>query len=191
MSQPPESRRGRPDGHDADEAVLQAAADLLGETGFARLTMDQVAARAGVGERSLSLRWPNKVALVAEALHRLTGVVPTVPDTGNVRDDMLGFLCGLLRMRRLGRRAITSVRGELDSNRDLRLAMRSRLAATFSASVRTIVQRGVDRGELPATTDVDLLATLPLTVLQTWEADHGERPDDTVVKRIVDQFFTP
>ena len=191
MSQPPETRRGRPNDPGADAAVLQAATDLLGETGFALLTMDQVAARAGLAGRSLSLRWPNKVALVAEALHRLTGATPSVPDTGNVRDDMLGFLCGLLRVRRLGSRAITPVRGELDSNRDLRLAMRSRLAATFSGGVRKIVQRGVDRGELPAATDVDLLATLPLTLLQTWEADHGERPDDTVVRRIVDQFFTP
>src|SRR5436190_19214651 len=91
------SRRGRPRDRGVDEAILAAAVDLLAEIGFARLTMEQVAARAGVGKASLYLRWPNKVALVAEAIQHRSAVEPEVPETGSLRDDMLAFLRSLLR----------------------------------------------------------------------------------------------
>jgi hypothetical protein len=57
--------------------------------------------------------------------------------------------------------------------------------------MRTILLRAVARGELPATTDVELLSLVPLTVFQQWRLGHEGDPDDTVVERIVDQFFTP
>ena len=60
--EPGRSRRGRPRDPAVDEAILSAAVDLLGEVGYARLTMEQVAERAGVGKASLYLRWPSKVA---------------------------------------------------------------------------------------------------------------------------------
>ena len=64
---------GQPRDPGVDAAILTAAVDLLAEIGYARLTMEQVAARAGVGKASLYLRWPNKVALVAEAIQYRSG----------------------------------------------------------------------------------------------------------------------
>ena len=81
-------RRGRPRDPAVDEAVLAAAVELLADAGFARLTMEQVAARAGVGKASVYLRWPNKVTLLAEAIQHHTGVVPDVPDTGMGQIDL-------------------------------------------------------------------------------------------------------
>ena len=185
------SRRGRPRDPGVDAAVLAAAMDLLAEAGYARLTMDQVAARAGVGKASLYLRWPNKVALVAEAIQNRTAVVPAVPDSGSLRDDMRVFLRGLLRGKAAGARALAAVTGEIASNPELRDAWRRGLAGSINDSLRSIVQRAVARGELPATTDVELLAALPLTLLQNWRLDHEKSPDDAVVARIVDQFFSP
>ncbi len=165
--------------------------DLLAEAGYARLTMDQVAARARVGKASLYLRWPNKVALIAEAIQRRAAVVPAILDTGSVRDDMLVFLRGLLRGKASGARALAAVTGEIASSPELRDAWRRGVAGTVTASVRSIVERAIARGELPATTDVELLAAVPLTVLQSWRLDHERGPDEAVVVRIVDQFFTP
>jgi AcrR family transcriptional regulator len=88
-----------------DESILSATLLLLGEVGYARLTMEQVAARAGVGMASLYLRGPSKVALVA---------------------------------------------GEAASNPELREAFRRGVAPALLDGVRVIVQRAVDRGELPA-----------------------------------------
>ena len=76
------ARRGRSRDPEVDEAIMTAAMDLLAEVGYARLTMDQVAARARVGKASLYLRWPNKVALVAESLQRHSRLSRTCPTPG-------------------------------------------------------------------------------------------------------------
>lgn len=184
-------RRGRPRDPEVDAAILTAAVDLLGEVGYARLTMEQIALRAGVSKASLYLRWPGKVALVAEAIRHRAGVVPEIPDTGSLPGDMRAFLRALLNAKRSGARAVAAVSGEVDSNPELRDAWRRGLAGTLVASIHTIVDRAVERGELPATTDVDLLSVLPLAVLQQWRLVHDQHPDAAVVDRIVDQLYSP
>jgi AcrR family transcriptional regulator len=188
---PGRARRGRPRDPAVDEAILSAAVDLLAEVGYARLTMDQVAGRAGVGKASLYLRWSSKVGLVAEAIQHRSGAVPAMPNTGNLREDMLLFLRALLRSRSAAAQALSAVSGEVASNPELRQAWHRGLAGALSACVRTIVERAVERGELPATSDVELLSVLPLAVLQHLSLEHERRPDDALVERIVDQFSTP
>ena len=186
-----QSRRGRPRDPEVDAAILAAAVDLLAEAGFARLTMDQVAARAGVGKASLYLRWPNKLALVSEAIQHRSAVVPEVPDTGSLRLDMLTFLRALLRRKSAAERAVAAVTGEIASNPELRKAWRQSVTATLSACMRAIVEHAIERGELPSTSDVELLSMLPLTLLQNWRLEHDHAPNDAVVERIIDQFYTP
>jgi len=174
-----------------DRAILAAAMDLLAEVGYARLTMDQIAARARVGKASVYLRWPNKVALVADAIQHRTAVTPDIPDTGELRGDMLVFLRALLRRKSAAEPAVAAVSGEIASNPELRRAWRQGLTGALWASVRVIVERAVARGELRAGSDVEMLSTLPLTLLQNWRMEHGRGPDDAVVERIVAQFYTP
>jgi AcrR family transcriptional regulator len=185
------ARRGRQRDRGLDEAILSAAVELLGEAGYARLTMEQVARRAGVGKASLYLRWSNKVALVAEAIQHRAAPVPDVPDTGSLCQDMLVFLRALLRSRSAASRAVAAVSGEIASNPELRQAWHRGIAGTLSASVRMIVTRAIDRGELPAATDVGLLSMLPQALVQYWRAEYDQDPDDEAVERIVAQFYTP
>jgi AcrR family transcriptional regulator len=152
--------------------------------------MEQVAERARVGKASLYLRWPHKVALVADAIQQRSGVVPDVPDTGSLGDDMLTFLRALLRAKSAAQRAVAAVTSEISSNPELRTAWRRSVAGTLAACVRVIVDRAVERGELPPTSDVELLAMLPVILLQNWRLEHEQGPDDTVVERIVAQFYT-
>ena len=187
------ARRGRPRDPAVDEAILSAAVDLLGEVGYARLTMDQVAVRAGVGKASLYLRWSSKVALVAEASQHRAGAAPVVPDTGSLRQDMLVFLQALVRSHGAGfARAATAVSGEVAGNPELLEAFRHSVIGTVSDRLHAIVARAVDRGELPATSDIELLAVLPLAVLQHLRLARESRPTAAdIVERIVDQFYTP
>jgi AcrR family transcriptional regulator len=173
-----------------DEAVLTAAVELLAEAGFARLTMEQVAARAGVGKASVYLRWPNKVALVAEAMQHRSGVVPDVPDSGSLPGDMRMFLRALLQTFGTASRAMAAVMGEVGSHPELRAAWRKGVAAALIDCAREIVERAVARGELPATSDTELLSMLPVTLLQNWRLEHDSSPDDAAVERIVRQFYT-
>jgi AcrR family transcriptional regulator len=184
------SRRGRPRDPAVDAAILAAAVDLLAEAGYARLTMDQVAARAGVGKASVYLRWPNKVALVAEAIQHRSAVVPEVPDTGSLSADMLAFLRALLQRKSAARTALAAVSGEIASSPELRQAWRRSLEGTLWACTRVIVERAIERGQLPAASDVELLSMLPLTLLRNWRLEHEQGPDDAVVERIVAQFYT-
>src|SRR5437016_324232 len=146
--EPGRPHRGRPRDPGVDEAILTAAVELLAEAGYARLTMEQVAARAGVGKASVYLRWPNKVALVADAIQHRSAVVPEVPDTGSLREDMLSFLLALLRGKAAGQRALAAVTGEIESNPELRKAWRQSMEGTLLACLRRIVEHAIERGEL-------------------------------------------
>src|SRR5262245_16527517 len=73
------------------EAVLQAAAEQLGEVGFAALRIEDVAARSGVNKTTIYRRWPSKEELVTAVLETLR-LVPDTPDTGTLRGDLLQLL---------------------------------------------------------------------------------------------------
>jgi AcrR family transcriptional regulator len=174
-----------------DAAIRAAVIELLAEAGYARLTMDQVAARARVSKATLYLRWPNKVALVAGALQYRARAVPGVPDTGSLPGDMRAFLSALLRSRGTAERAMSAVSGEIASNPELRKAWRQDLAGMLTGCVREIVTRAAGRGELPKGSDIELLSALPLSLLQTWRQEHDHEPDEGLAERIVQQFYTP
>ncbi|MGH3125428.1 MAG: TetR/AcrR family transcriptional regulator [Streptosporangiaceae bacterium] len=174
-----------------DAAIRAATLELLADVGYARLTMDQVAARAEVSKSSLYLRWPNKVALVADALQHRARAMPEVPDTGSLPGDMRVFLNALLGARGEASRALAAVSGEIATNPELRQAWHRGLAGMLTGCLRQIVDRAVARGELPADSDVELLAGLPLSLLQSWRLEHHGQPDDAVVERIVRQFYSP
>lgn len=183
--------RGRPRDPVVDAAIRAATLGLLAEAGYARLTMDQVAARGQVSKSSLYLRWPNKVALVADALQHRARAVPEVPDTGSLPGDMRAFLDALLAARGDASRALAAVSGEIATNPELRRAWHRGLAGMLTGCLRAIVERAVRRGELPADSDVELLSQLPLSLLQTWRLEHRDQPGGPEVERIVRQFYTP
>jgi AcrR family transcriptional regulator len=186
------ARRGRPRDPGVDESILSSTLLLLGEIGYAGLTMEQVAARARVGKASLYLRWPSKVALVADAVQRLSpDLVPAIPDTGSLPGDMREFLRQLVRPRGAAAAALPAVAGEATNNPEMREAFRRGVTTALIESVRTIVQRSVDRGELPVATDVELLSMLPMALLQQLRLIHEQRPGEEMVGRIVAQFYTP
>jgi hypothetical protein len=106
---------------------------------------------------------------------------------------MRGFLRSVVNAHDAGfARAASAVSGEVMTNPDLREAFRHSLIATVSGQVGTIVARAVERGELPTSTDVELMSWLPMAVLQHVRLAEEPRPDPReVVERIVAQFFTP
>ncbi|RBY85124.1 TetR/AcrR family transcriptional regulator [Blastococcus sp. TF02A-26] len=90
----PGKQRGRPRSPRVHEAILRAAAELVVTGGYERLTMEAIAARAGVGKQTVYRRWPSRSAVVAEAA--LSGhLVPAghaPDDTGDVVADLRDWL---------------------------------------------------------------------------------------------------
>src|ERR1051326_337507 len=101
------------------------------------------------------------------------------------------FLTGLLRSRGEASRALAAVSGEIATNPELRQAWHRGLAGMLTGCLPRIVDNAIARRELPAGSDVELLARLPLSLLQNWRLEHHCEPDEAVVDRIVRQFYTP
>lgn len=186
----PRSGAGRPRDPQVDEAVFAATLELLAEDGYAQLTIERIAARAGVGKASLYRRWPDKVSVVLEAVSR-NPARPSAPDTGSLPGDARDFLLTLVRYRTLHSAAITAISSEALCNARFGEAFRAGMADPVLIGLRTIVERAVTRGELPAGTDVDLVAALPPALMQAQRLLTGRQPDEAFVERIVAQFFSP
>jgi AcrR family transcriptional regulator len=92
MSGPTAQRR--PGGRSARvrAAVHAAATDLLAERGYEQLTVEEVAARAGVHKTTVYRRWPTKADLIVDALHARSDAVIEMRDTGRLHADVLAFL---------------------------------------------------------------------------------------------------
>jgi AcrR family transcriptional regulator len=186
------ARPGRPRDPDVDEAILSTALRMLADGGYARLTMDAVAARAGVGKASLYRRYPTKERLVLAAVrHRFEDGRPAVPDTGSLHRDVLTYMRALIRYRSGRAEGLQALAGEVMVNPELAAEFRRQAAEGMLGAFRTIVQRAVDRGELPPGTDVELLAMVPLALLHHLRLQAGEPIDERQAKRIADQIFAP
>jgi AcrR family transcriptional regulator len=167
------------------EAILTATLDLLAEQGYSRLTIEGVARRAGVAKTSLYRRWSTKESLILDAIGNV-GLAdrPEPPDTGSLHADMLSYLSAWNRFRRSQAWA-----SEILSHAELKHLFRTKLGAGLTSGFRTIIERGVERGELPAHTDVELMATLPMALIHQHFVLTGKPADEALAKRIVDQFF--
>jgi len=82
---------GRPRSAQAHKAIIDATLELLAEEGFQGLSIEEVAARAGVGKTTIYRRWSSKEELVMEAIRQVQIDVP-VMDTGNFRNDLAALL---------------------------------------------------------------------------------------------------
>jgi AcrR family transcriptional regulator len=135
-------------------AVLDATVAELAAHGYGALTVEQVAARAGVHKTTLYRRWGGKEGLVADAVETFAAAEVELPDTGSVDEDLRRWarsILATLTARDSGAvvRALFRGAGESPELHDLR----RRFYRTRSAMVVPIVQRAVERGQLPPGTD--------------------------------------
>jgi AcrR family transcriptional regulator len=134
-------------------AVLEATVAELAAHGYEALTVERVAARAGVHKTTLYRRWGGKQGLVADAVEAFAAGAVELPDTGTVDEDLRRWARSIVAMLTAPDsgavvRALFST-GETPEIRDLR----RRFYRTRSALVVRIVERAVERGELPPGTD--------------------------------------
>ena len=83
------ARTGRPRDADREDAILAATRALVAEIGYERLTIEAVAARARASKATIYRRWPGKAELVAEALRCRPQATRVMPDTGDLREDVV------------------------------------------------------------------------------------------------------
>src|SRR5450432_744304 len=86
--------RGRPRSAEADRAILAATLELLAERGLDAMSIEEVAARAGVGKTTIYRRWPSKGLLALDAFVISFRAEQPLPDTGTLRGDLVAALRG-------------------------------------------------------------------------------------------------
>jgi AcrR family transcriptional regulator len=153
-----ERRRGRPRDPAVGEAILAATRELLVELGYSGLTIEGVAARAGVAKPTIYRRWPVKGALVSEACFGKTKAMP-MPDTGVVAGDLriiVGWGVDEF-MAPEARAALPGLVSELQSDSAVRRLFQQRVLEPEYARVRRVLERARDRGELRTDVDLELL----------------------------------
>ena len=178
-------RRGRPRDESCGPAILAAAIELVGEVGIAALTMDAVAARAGVGKATIYRRWSSKEALMLDAWKSAVQK-PDAPDTGSLRDDLRALFAPHDQklsgesMQRIFPQMIAAAK----VNPEVGEAYRDFIAER-RRPMRTVLERAVERGDLPADTDLDLVHDLLVApILYRWMVSDG-LVDDDVIERLI------
>jgi AcrR family transcriptional regulator len=155
---------GRPRDARHDQSILDATLGILLEQGYRGVTIEGVAARAGVGRPTIYRRWPSKPAVVVAALVQSDRLALPAPDTGSLRNDLIAVQRHQVeRMNSPDARRVTAgLIADLADDPELGDTYVSQFLAPRRATVWEVLQRGVDRGELDA--DVDFAFAYDLLV---------------------------
>ncbi|MEY9846693.1 TetR/AcrR family transcriptional regulator [Streptacidiphilus sp. MAP5-3] len=147
---------------DVTEAIRAAVFEELATTGYARLSIEAVARRAGVGKTAVYRRWRSKLPMVIEVVSDLvtTGVV--LPDTGSLELDLRLLIQVVYRVLRhpLAAQIVPDLLAEAARNPDIAGTLALALRESQRESSAALVERAMNRGELPTGTDPDLALDL-------------------------------
>ncbi len=176
-----------------EEEILEATVVLLLEVGYHRLTMDAVARHARASKATLYRRWESKSALVIDALVRVKGrAVAEAPDTGSLRGDLLAAYCGRDGVANSGTRDVMgAVITAISTDPEFGEMFRERFLAPKLKISRIIYQRAIDRGEIDAEADLELIAPALSGVLLHRSFLLGIEPSDAQVERVLDHLILP
>jgi AcrR family transcriptional regulator len=149
---------GRPRSEESRQSILRSTLNLLKqEGGFPELSIEAIAADAGVGKTTVYRWWPTKAALVADAFSASADAELRFPDTGDVCRDMSLQMRRLIRIFRSDRgKIVAALLAGGQSDPELIEAFRERFLFPRRRQAYRTLQRGIDRGELPNGTDLDL-----------------------------------
>lgn len=148
--------RGRPRSAEADQAIIRATLKLLGEQGYARMSIEAVAAEAGVGKTTIYRRYESKADLASAAVARMVDA-ENLPDSGSTRDDLLELINRMQRKFREGNgmNMIGTLLVEEQHNPELLKLFRERVIGPRRSLLRIVMERGARRGEVRAGADFD------------------------------------
>ena len=157
----PERPRGRPRSAIADEAIRDAAVELFAERGFEGVSVEDVAERAGVSRATIYRRYPSKVDLIVEAGGCLASDDIAFPDTGNLGDDLRGLARSLVKAftDSPAGRVMPVMVFERRRYPELDAGYR-RFLSDRKTRTRRVLQRAVERGELPSDTDAGVMSSM-------------------------------
>jgi AcrR family transcriptional regulator len=183
---------GRPRSARVDEAILDALLGLLAEGHTVdSVSIEAVAAKAGVGKATIYRRWPNKEALLVDAVATMKGPIPAVRGV-SVRDDLVALLSRVGRSQdSRAANVLTCLIPELKRSTTMQGCYQEVIESRRQV-MREVLERGVRSGELRAGLDVELaLALLSGPVIVQFMLGWNPKLDeDRLAERVVDAVLT-
>jgi AcrR family transcriptional regulator len=189
-TKPAQTRRR---GAELEQAILDATWDELTEVGYASLTIESVARRAGTSKPVIYRRWPRRAELVIAAWANRQPIDDQTPDLGSLRADLLWLVTRIaMRMDAMMSQAIAGVMADAFQHPEIQTLLRERMdTAPLTKKIWTIVDNAVARGELGPVHLPSRVLRLPLDLVRA-EAVlcHGPIPDETLAS-FVDEVYIP
>ena len=179
---------GRPRNAQADRAIIQAVLDLLsaGQSADA-LSVEAVAAKAGVGKATIYRRWANKEALLVDAVATMKGPLPE-PAGESVRDDLV-MLVSAMRNKRMEHygKVTACLLPEITKSPEMRRIFQG-VTEPRRDVMRGVLRRGIESGELRADLDVELTLLMLAGPAIAQNVMHWNPlvADDTFAEALVD-----
>jgi AcrR family transcriptional regulator len=186
------SARGRPRDANRDVAILEAALLLLTEVGYDQLSVESIAARAGVAKTTVYRRYRDKAALVAAAVDYRSGSTPPEPGPGGLRDNLLALVRWLARQiaeQEIG--LLGALFAGMRSDPGLAAEMRRILRRDQAAMTDQPLRKAVECGEYLAPHAADLFAEVAPAVIVHRIVFVGETCDERFVEHLVDDILLP
>lgn len=181
-------RGGRPRSSEAERAILDATQEMLLEGGVHHLTVEGVAARAGVAKTTVYRRWRSKHELALAVLIDLSERIAAVPDLGDTREELVAFVGNAVTLfdSTLMGRLLLGIVSDFAEDDELAEAFRSREVAMRQAETRRLVERAVARGDLRPGTDPELAHELLFGPVYYRLFLSGRPLDAALAERLVD-----
>src|SRR3954447_656387 len=183
--------RGRPRDPRRREAILGAAIALVAEVGYDRVTVEALAARAGVSKPTIYRRWPGgKPEIIAEAIRSKRAEGSLLPDTGSLRGDLLAMLGAIRGSIDRDAHVAGGLISQLRSSPELRELFREEVIADERRRYDVLLARAAARGEivLPVTS---LFADIAGSVIFTRCLIADEPLDEPFLLDLVDHVLLP
>lgn len=139
-------------------AISRSVVSELAKVGYARLSMDAVAKKAGVGKAALYRRWPTKQAMVMALLSEIGIEIAESTDTGTLRGDVVSYLlrAHTILQRPATARILPDLYAEMSRDPAFARAVREAVQEPKRIKAAQIIERGRARGEVPAQVDTEL-----------------------------------
>jgi len=180
-------------GAELEQAILDAAWAELSEVGYASLTMERVAARAGTSKPVVYRRWANRAELVLAAWSSQVPIESATPDTDSLRSDLHALFTRIARrMEGMMSEMIAGVMGEAFRHPEVAGLLRDRLGSSpLATAVWTIVDRAIDRGELPPVLLPPRVLRLPLDLVRGEAVINNTPVSEKTIDEFVDDVYLP
>ena len=166
------------------DAIIEAAEAVLREEGYSGFSIEAVARRARAGKPTIYRWWPSKAALLIEVYQRQKRV--ETPDTGNIEEDLVGFLKNLFAHWRdtPSGNVFRSLVAEAQSDEAAAVALAG-YSKGRSAHTGRMVERAKARGEVPADIDAEIVADLIASYAWRHLLTNRLDEDDATIRAIV------